>query len=135
MDCHAFLNQLPTTDEVIHKVNERYDNLFHMDSEGNLRPFVCTICDEFLFSDKEIEHITIDQLCKRRELLLWTSLDPSDRIPAIEDHYKFREPLPDGIDASRLDGMALSPRGSVQKKPGSRKCSFTSCRDSKSSLC
>ena len=49
-------------DEVIKKVNLRYDELFHYDDNGARQALVCTICDEILFREKDVTYLPVDVL-------------------------------------------------------------------------
>lgn len=132
---HAFVQNLPTTEEVKARINERYAKTCWRDDDGEVHPYVCTICDEVLLSTTSIDVIPFDKLKKVRRHLLWSELDTKDRIPAVEDHYSFTKPLPKGVSRKLLTGMALSPRGSVYKQTRRNgKAGLTICKCCKDAL-
>lgn len=134
MAIDSFLESLPSREEIQRRINHAYDDLFWTERDGSLSPYVCTICDEFLLSRKEIQVLPIDKLKKLRELFLWTSLSEDDRIAAAEEHYSFQHGLPNNVCGSWLKGMALSPRGSIYRTHPKSRPGFTCCDSCHSTL-
>jgi len=128
------VEDLPSVEDVKQRVNKRYDEMFFRDANGKLQPYVCTVCDEVLMAKEDIEYMTMNAIAKAKHLLSWDSLSNEDRIADVEEHYKFNETLPEHLDSSILDGMALSPRGHFHRKPRSKHGGFVVCGCCKSAL-
>ena len=123
----AFLDCLPSTETIQARVNAAYDDLFRKLPDGSLEPYVCSVCDEFLMCKSDIRVLTIARMKKVRSLLSWTSLCQEDRIEEVEGHYTFTDKLPKTENDQWLEGMALSPRGSMYRKTKNSKPGFTCC--------
>ena len=130
----AFLDRMVPTEEIQKRVNASYDRLFRRSPDGTLSPYVCSICDEFLMCESDIRVIQIPRMKKLKPLLSWSSLDPADRIPDVEAHYKFTDTSGGTEDQDWLKGMALSPRGCLYKKSRNHKAGFTCCPTCEDSL-
>ena len=125
------MDKLPEVRSIQERINQRYDELWWKDDSGKGHPFVCTICDEILFSGNDVHVIDPQKLENARSQFTWEgNLDNSERIPALEEYYNF-----EGNGEDWLKGMALSPRGRVFRKrsktgrPG--KSGFTCCEECK----
>jgi hypothetical protein len=106
-------------EEVQDIINKRYDELFWHDENSCNRPFVCTLCDEVMMSGTNIKLLDPEVLKKNKELFMWSvHVSAEQRIPAIEEIYLFTT---DDKDMTWAKGLALSPRGSIYRKPISKK--------------
>ena len=116
----AELGKLPTNETVKRRINRRYDDLIFVDHEKNYRPYVCSVCDEFIFHRDDRCWLNFDQLKKNQDCLKWTAVFEGRhglRVPAVED--KFRMPTPPSRilqNSEWLNDLALSPRGLFGKK-------------------
>jgi hypothetical protein len=69
------LGQLPTVEDVQHRINESFDQLlFHYDLHGNPHAIVCTFCDEYITCRENTSYLTIEELKKNRHLFTKTKL-------------------------------------------------------------
>ena len=118
----AFLNTLVSAEEIQERVNERFDALFHVDTNGKCHPFVCAICDEFLLTKEEICPTTLAKLKKSSKVLSWTNMKDPRRTKEIEDYFTV-DWSSSGCkeDLSFLKGMALSPRSVIYTKNATKK--------------
>ena len=137
------IGTVPMVASVQQRINERYDRLFVEDHEGNRMPYVCTICDEVLIHEDDINWIAIDQVKNKKKYLQWsTYLTEEERRPALEEQYTFNNDPKNKIrDKSWLREVALSPRGTLgrtghvgQRAHGNAKWSFSCCSACKSAL-
>jgi hypothetical protein len=128
-----FADGLPSVEDIQDRVNKRYDELFIKDKNGKSVAPVCCICDEFLMTKQDFCVLTPKKLKAMKEPLSWTSMEGSDRILALEDVFCLKDDTGLISDTSWLQGMALSPRGRIFKKPGKgRRAGFTCCPTCKS---
>ena len=88
------LGELPTVDEVIERVNAKFDGLFHTDRNGKRQPYVCSFCDEFIMCEQDRNFIDINVLEKKKQLFEWreflSAQEMSDIQPLV-DSYKFND--------------------------------------------
>jgi hypothetical protein len=121
------IGDLPTVESIQERINERYDLMFHYDKNKTRHPYVCTICNEFIQCLEDLHWLTIKDLQKRRELLLWNIIQGNDESndqndqnapQELQNSYVFNDI--DGYlsDEERnwMKGIALSPRGVIGKK-------------------
>jgi hypothetical protein len=129
------VDALPSAEAIQERVNKRYDELFLKDPNGDLVAPVCTLCDEFLMTKDDFKILLPDKLKNMKKTFSWTSLDDSERIPALEKVFCFKDHSGLLDDASWLKGMALSPRGRIYKKPRSTaRAGFTCCTTCKANV-
>jgi hypothetical protein len=133
----SFVDDLPELSEVQQRVNKRYDELFTRDKNGELAPYVCTICDEFILQKGDVKVLTLGKLKGAKKLLSWKSMPDERRSKHLEDSFKFSGAL-DGIegDTSFLSELALSPRAQVYRKSthGNARLGFPCCSRCKSAI-
>ena len=110
------VGSLPSAEVVQQRVNERYDELFHVDNDGKRRPYVCVICDEFIIRKADNNHVTVAALKQVEKLLSWTNIEDERRSKELENQYTVTDELLN--KHSVLKKLALSPRGVYYKKPG-----------------
>ena len=126
-DPRVFLDSLPDPEDVQERINARYDELFTKDDHRNLMPYVCTVCDEYLMRKGDINVLTVEKMKKAKDILSWSWLPDHERIPEVEEAYRFQNTIQPGKDQSWLNGMGLSPRGSMYKFSRNHKTGFTCC--------
>ena len=123
----AFLESLPTVEEVQSRVNKRYAMLTHTLPDGTQKPVVCAICDEFIISTRDLTRTNPRKILDNRSWFEWNSFPDPDRTAELEAAYTF----PTDPDDPNLNfaGLALSPRshlGHVSEHHLSQKL-FTTC--------
>lgn len=117
--CRATLSvdTLPSSFDIQERINSRFDSLFHTDDLGERKPYVCTICDEFILHNRNLCVLGADKLKKLSPQFSWENqLEPQLRIPAIETSFTFPYECYPDADLSWCQGLALSPRGVYFKK-------------------
>ena len=105
-----FLGKLVDPEDVIARVNERFDQLFIVDAKGNRKPHVCCVCDEVLVGSEEMQSLSLKKMKDCRNLLSWGSQLDDRRKQAIEDYYCFdveASTYTKKADLDFLKGMAL----------------------------
>ena len=132
----SFLECLPSASEVQERVNERYDDLLHEVGNGEKKPCVCTICDTFLLTKSDQLQVTVPKLKCMQKTLSWTNIPDPRRTEAIESYYSWNGSK-NGCksDLSFLEGMALSPQGTLYKN-GTRNSQygFSCCKRCKTNV-
>ena len=123
----SFLKRCAPVSKVQSRINQRINNVCNVTESGQRRPFVCSVCDEFIVRKKDICQITVKQMKKAKDLLSWSRLEPERRIAAVEEYYKFDDDILNEPNPTWLNGMALSPRGSMYKEGKRGAFCFTSC--------
>ena len=111
-------------EEIIESIGKRYDKLYWRKAgDETPHPYVCSICDEILCHENDISVIPLNTLKKCAWKLKWERLEESERIPAVEEQYRFnienhRSGLngPSRSKTAWMDELALSPRGCITKK-------------------
>ena len=68
-DPRSFLANLPSTEDVQERINDRYDSMFNMDDNDNLIPFVCCVCDEFMLPKRDVNVVSIAKMKKAKDIL------------------------------------------------------------------
>ena len=133
-----YLGSVPTPEAVQTRINERYDKLMHTVGDEERAVHVCSICDEVLIHEREFDWISIDRLRNKRSCIKWSKvLRPEERIPAIEEQYRFKNDPTNKIrDKTWLSEVALSPRGCIGRPGthGNAKYSFSCCSTCKASI-
>lgn len=66
MSSFATIGHLPQKEEIIARVNKRYDDLFHYNADGERKLMVCSICDEILMHEKDVNYVSLDILEKKK---------------------------------------------------------------------
>lgn len=97
---------ISTSNDVLHAINERFNNLYWVSPNGTYLPYVCAICDEFI-DPGHVEIVTHD-LIKKNEALLTANDVPTE----LRKCYAFE---PDKITNNRkfarlVKSILLSPR-------------------------
>ena len=134
----SFLDSCADSDAVKERINERVNELYNTNADGDLIPYVCAVCDEFILSRNEIDVLSIAKMKASCKLLSWSSnFSGEERIGAIEAFYKFPEydDLPRQERRSWLDEMALSPRGSLKQMHVRQARGFVVCKRCRECLC
>jgi hypothetical protein len=127
-ECASFMEKLRPVEEVQDCINKRYDELFWRDENDSDRPFICTLCGEVIMSGTNMKLLDAEVLKKNRELyMLSVHVSEEQQIRAIEEIYQFTA---DDKDMTWTKGLALSPRGSLYRKPMSNRGS-TCCEHCK----
>ena len=80
---------LPSMKDIQTRVNDRYDELFHLDPQGNRLPFVCCVCDEFLLHPEDICYVTVAMMRKMEDVLSWRNFTDERRTVDIENYFRF----------------------------------------------
>ena len=132
--CHldTLVKGLPSSAEVQSRVNERYDSLLFRQSDGSVKPYVCTICDEFLIKKEDRQRVTVDKLKSCQQFLSWEYMENlcNESVPAaVKSEYSWNgdRKCYKG-DLSFVKTMALSPRGILEKPAGAKKAGFSCCQ-------
>ena len=128
------LGDLPSVHDVQDRINQRFDELFHYYDDGTRAPYVCSFCDEFLLCPQETSFVRIQDLYQNTDLFEWTNLDPSERIPALEEYYRFNDRDQHLQSHPWVKELALSPRGVLGKKKRGKELGFSSCNDCKNCI-
>ncbi|CAB9530415.1 hypothetical protein SEMRO_2869_G339060.1 [Seminavis robusta] len=107
---------LPSVQSVQERINSRYDELIHVDAKGKYVPYVCLVCDEFIMHRDELLWYRLTDLFKCKHVLEWNAvMHEHERIPAVEENFRFVDHDDAVKDPSWLHRMGLSPRGIVKK--------------------
>ena len=122
-----FLNDLPSVDGMKEQINDRVNSLYNTCQSDIPSPHVCSVCDEFILRKRDICTITVKKMKEAKDILSWQRLEDKHRIPAVEEHYKFRDQIPFEPNPTWLKGMALSPRASMYRSSTKRPLGFSSC--------
>jgi hypothetical protein len=118
-ECASFMKKVRPVEEAQDSANKRCDKLFWRDENGCDRPFVCALCDEVRMSDADTKLLDPEVLKKNKEPFMWSvHVSAEQRIRAIEEIYQFTT---DDEDMTWTKGLALSLRGSLCRKPISKK--------------
>ena len=100
-------------------INKRFDAIFHKCEDGQVKPFVCIVCDEFL-KPSEFEIVAIDNLAAVHFILtpsVWNATSAE-----IGTFYTFTKYCIEGMDYPPwLNNMLLSPRSPFLKFNDRRK--------------
>ena len=122
-------------DVVKQRINTRFKRILHCTPSGNLKPFVCLVCDEFLHPNY-VHTLSVDKLEEAKDILIpsmWNAVPGS-----IERKYMYMGDIGDSYDEDSRDwieDMLLSPRECyVRKKFGQRSEGFAVCNSCKMSL-
>lgn len=126
---------LPTSEEIAHRINKSFEDLFVQDKDGNFCTPVCAICDTIIDPKKRFI-IPLDWLLKpkKKQLLqpeAWQHLDP-DLIKCyqinISEMMNEGDPMNTALVVNAIDGLILSPRATyVQSFKSKKKSGLTSC--------
>ena len=54
----TLLSDLPSTEEIIARLNKRVDNVTHTKKDGTIVPLVCAICDKLILYEEDKEKIS-----------------------------------------------------------------------------
>jgi hypothetical protein len=140
----SFIDNLPSVEAVQKRVNDRCDELLHVDGNGELSPCVCTICDKFLHKAEENKRITVGQLHDKKGVLSWEHTMNENAPDDVKEYYQWKgdtslyEPKDDTVIPQNLDfvkDVCLSPRGILYKPAGKgQKLGFSCCRRCKGDL-
>ena len=125
--------QMIDAETVKSNINKRFDGLFYKHESGEVKPFVCIFCDEFL-KPAEVEIISLEKLAAAHSVLTpsaWNAVSPD-----VMSYYTFKDEC---IEGSRnpqwMNDMLLSSRSSFMKFADRRKKNgFSTCRKCKHSL-
>ena len=131
------IGELPSVEEIKQRINDQYDSLFHYDNNGNRSALVCTFCDEILMYHQDVNYLSFDALAKNKSAVSWESvIQGSDRIPCLEAKYTFQGSLSKLQDVTLLDGLAVSPRGTIGRKKNDRRSpwGFSCCSTCKTCI-
>ena len=104
----TFLKRCAPVPKVQSRINGRINNICNVTDSGQRRPFVCSVCDEFIVGKKDISQITVKQMKKAKHLLSWTRLKAERRITAVEEYYKFTDDIPNEANPTWLSGITES---------------------------
>lgn len=128
-----FLRHLPSQDDIKQRISDRFSDLYvTKGKDGDLSPYVCAVCDEFLVRKIDVHTVSIKKMKSAIDVLSWEkNVPPNERIDAIEKEYRFKHPIPEESDSSWLDRIALSPRGSLKSFHTRQKPGFVTCLDCK----
>ena len=129
-----FVLGLPSDNDIKSSINDRIDSLYDSENTDVFKPFVCCVCDEFILRKKDIATISVKKMKEASKVLSWDRLKDTDRIPAVEEHYRMEVDIPRESDLSWLRCMALSPRGTLNSRTDLRYFGFTSCYSCKKSV-
>ena len=58
------IGQLPDKGKIIARVNKRYDDLFHYNADSERKLMVCSICNEILMHEKDVNYVSLNILEK-----------------------------------------------------------------------
>ena len=58
----SFIDNLVPPEEIQRHVNEHFDALFASDKNGDLRPFVCCVCNELILENCDKCQMTIQKM-------------------------------------------------------------------------
>ena len=132
----TFMDSVASCEEVKSRINNRMDNLYARDEYDELIPYVCSICDEFLFKKKDICVVSVQKMKKASELLSWSkNFHERERIKALEQYYRFPSVVQlDESERAWLDKMALSPRGSMFRLSRHSSFGFVACERCKEAI-
>lgn len=122
--------ELPTHEDIRDCINNSFNKLFYVDDDGNRKPYVCAVCDEFIDNKQDnMKTLLLSDIYGGKEKLSWsTYFKSSERITELEEQY--RPPVLDSLhkygippEASNLEWineLALSPRSSILTCNGGR---------------
>ena len=111
------IGEIPTIAKIQMRINEEYDKLYLISPDGKRTPHVCTICDEFLLDIADIEYVTLAKLKKNQDVLRWDkNVTTRERIPHIEESFRYTKEGLTSEQLSWLSQLALSPRGDIRKR-------------------
>ena len=129
-----FTETLPSNDDIRECINTRFDDLHYTNQHGDRLPYVCTVCDEYILNRNDVHKITIKKMKQSADILSWSRLEASQRIPELEVKYCFEQKIPCEKDSSWLKDLALSPRGCVFREASKNEFGFSACQRCKESV-
>ena len=95
LDVFDFVGAVKTVECVQANINRRYDDLFVVDPwNKTLKPYVCSVCDEFILHWDQLDWLFFDMLKTNQECLNWDSVLQArpERCPLAERSFEFRDP-------------------------------------------
>jgi len=129
------LRKLPVKAEIIGSINNRYEELFGRNINGERCMLICSFCDEFILSKDELFYVKIDSLKKKKYLFDWKQhFATGDHEPVAVRTLKEQFMFPDfkqlKYEMHWLKDLCLSPRGIIGKKgkDGRSHYGFSSCK-------
>lgn len=129
------VQDLPSAEEVIDRVNKRFDSILYEDEDGQFKPYVCAICDHHILNEDEKQHVSLYMMKKMHESLSWSSCNDDRAKRLLRKYYKFDVSDKEyGQDVQFVKDMALSPRSVLYQPPRSgsqsakRQYGFACCR-------
>lgn len=126
------MNGCATVESIKERINLRVNELYNEGWNDDLCSYVCCVCDEFILRQEDVQVVSIKKMKSAKALLSWrTYRKEEDSIKGIEDGYRFMQHVPNEMDQSWLEGMALSPRGSLKKLYERQPPGFVTCRECK----
>ena len=109
------IGRLPPVSTIQANINSRYDELYYVDGNGERVPFVCLVCDEFIMHRDDLVWFPLKDLKKCEDVLHWDAvLSDDERIPYLEEQFKFNDRENAIKNPEWLNRMGLSPRGIVK---------------------
>ena len=127
-------SELPSVEDIIERVNARYDSLFHIDDTGKRHILVCSICDIFLKNRQDNQQISVFHMERAQKILSWESFPDDRRKDAHEAYFSANPSI--ARKYPFVKGLALSPRTHVYRKEGrgNKSWGFSCCKRCKGNL-
>lgn len=119
--------------DITTKINKAIRAAYIINSDGEIKPIVCLVCDRFVKPDK-VALVDIDTLKKHRDLL---ATNPDNNVhPRLQQQYTLQITTAANMeDVVSLENCMLSPRSSYVHNDDNRKSSgYTICNICKNSL-
>ena len=123
-----FTAVLPGIEEIQSRVNKRYDDLFKMDND-KASPYVCGICDEFILHQDDMAVLSEKKMESVKDLFSWSTLLDTERIPAVEEHHKFKGSMAGIVNKDLFKNLAISPRACIYRKGPRCKPGLLVCKE------
>ena len=134
--CNDFkikIEDLPSTEQIIQRINDRYDKLFHTRNDGVKVPYVCAVCDKLLISSEDNCFVSTRKMKSFKDCISWNNVADIARKEAIQQYYTFDASSWGGnVNLEFLEGMALSPRSVLYKK---KQSGFACCKHCYHNIC
>ena len=70
MSSFSAIGKLPNKEEIIACVNKSFDDLFHYNADGERKLMVCSICNEILMHEKDVNYVSLNIL-EKTKLIAW----------------------------------------------------------------
>ena len=86
---------------VKNNINRRFDALYYKTEDGEAKPYVCLVCDEFL-KPEEVKILPLEKLAQAQTILtpaVWNAVSPE-----VAACYKFRGNICESDRELFLDG-------------------------------